>query len=272
MKLRLFSILILASCAHMSVNGPQGRLHTDDGGRGAALPVLFVHGNTGNLTQWRAQLDHLRPARRAVAFDLRGMGMSDPAANGDYSLAAMLDDLDAITATLELNRFVIVGHSYGSAVVGVYAAKHPERVAGVVFVDGGGDVRKFPKEAVEKLFAALRSDKQATLRSWFGPILAPSPESTRRQVYASADETPVEVLIGALHGLETFDVKEALDAYPGPKLAIAVAPIEGPMSLHVQFPEVPVKKMQGVGHWVMLDKPDEFSALLDEFLKQVPSS
>src|ERR1700747_126568 len=131
---RVFAMMLLASCAHtypMFVSGPQGRLHVDDGGRGDALPVLFVHGNGANLTQWRAQLDHLRPSRRAVAFDLRGMGQSDLPANGDYSVAAMADDVEAVADALHLKRFVIVGHLYGAHVAAEYAAKHPERVAGV---------------------------------------------------------------------------------------------------------------------------------------------
>jgi pimeloyl-ACP methyl ester carboxylesterase len=80
-KLRIIAVATLfAACAHTTppfVDGPQGRLHVDDGGRGAAVPILFVHGNGGNLTQWTAQLEHVRHTRRAVAFDLRGMGMSD---------------------------------------------------------------------------------------------------------------------------------------------------------------------------------------------------
>lgn len=248
------------------IQGPQGRLHVDDGGRGAGIPVLLVHGNGASLTQWRAQLEHLRKSRRAVAFDLRGMGLSDPPANGDYSLPSMVDDIEAVATALNLRRFVIVGHSYGASVVAAYAAAHPERLAGVVFVDGGGDMRKFPEDAAQKFFAALRQDKAGTVRNWFAPILAPSPESTRSEVFASTDATRVDALIGALNGLRTFDVKAALDAYHGPKLAIAAAPIETPNSLHVQFPEVPVKKVAGVGHWIMLDKPDEFNTLLDEFL------
>ena len=37
----------------------------------------------------------------------------------------------------------------------------------------------------------------------------------------------------------------------------------------MQFPEVPAKKMTGTGHWLMMDKPDEFNAILDEFLATV---
>ena len=250
---------------HDFVHGPQGRLHVSDGGHGSAVPVLFVHGNGANLTQWRAQLDHLRPTRRAVAFDLRGMGRSDPAANGDDSVRAMADDVEAVANALKLDRFIIVGHSYGGAVLAQYAAEHPERVAGVVFADAAGNV-KISDEAAQKFFAAMRKDKNKFVRQWFAPILKGSPETVQNAVFESEDHTPPGVIAGALDGLRHIDMRALVDAYHGPKLAIAAADIENPSSLHVQFPELPVKKIHGTGHWLMMDKPDEFNRILDEFL------
>ena len=264
-------VALIAACAHMNpsfIRGPQGKLHVDDGGRGNAVPVLFVHGNGANLTQWRAQLEHLRPSRRAVAFDLRGMGQSDLPANGDYSVAAMADDVEAVADALHLKRFVIVGHSFGAHVVAEYAAKHPERVAAVVFADGGGNV-KISDEQAQKFLALLRKDKSRFVRQWFAPILAPSSEQVKNAVFASEDATPAEVIASALNGMRAVDMRALLDAYHGPRLAIAAADIESPSSLHVQFPDVPVRKIHGAGHWLMMDKPDEFNQILDEFLAGV---
>jgi pimeloyl-ACP methyl ester carboxylesterase len=250
------------------IKGPQGRLHVDDGGSGGAVLVLFVHGNGANLTQWRAQLDHLRATRRAVAFDLRGMGLSDPAANGDYSPVAMVDDVEAVAQALGLRRFVIVGHSFGGTVVAAYAAKHPERVAGLVLADASGNV-KVDRATAEKFLSALRANKDDVVRQWFAPILKPSSESVRSAVYTSVHNTPIDAFAGALQSAAAIDVGPLLDAYHGPRVAIVATDIESPMSLHVQFPQVPVKKMMGVGHWLMMDKPDEFNRLLDEFLATV---
>ena len=262
------AFLLLAGCAHMHspfIDGPQGKLHVDDGGRGSAVPLLFVHGNSGNLTQWRAQLDHERASRRAVAFDLRGMGMSDPARNGDYSVSAMVDDVEAVTNALKLQRFVIIGHSYGGSVVAAYAARHPERVAGVVLADSAGNVKIDPEQA-KKFLDAIRANPEKVVPQWFAPILKPAREDVRKAVLESAAHTPGDVLAGALGGLLNFDMGAALAAYHGPRLAIGAADIETPASLHMQFPDIPVKKMSGTGHWLMMDKPDEFNALLDAFL------
>ena len=268
-------IVLIMSCAHLGtsgfVNGPQGRLRVDDGGSGRALPVLFVHGNGANHNQWRYQLEHVRKTRRAVAFDLRGMGESDAARNGDYSVNAMADDVQAVADAVGLKRFIIVGHSYGGAVVAAYAARHPERVAGVLFADAGGSV-KMTDEGVAKFLAALRANKDKVVERWFAPILAPAHDAVRNEVLASVHNTALEPFAGALIGMRTFDPVQAIGSYHGPVLAVAAAPIENPASLHMQMPSLRVIKMQGVSHWLMLDKPEEFNQILDDFLKEVDAS
>ena len=98
---RLLSILLLTGCATTtvgshSVPAGQGSIHVDDGGHGTALPVIFVHGNGANLTQWRAQLEHVRRSRRAIAFDLPGMGMSDPPKDGNVTVDRFADSIGRI--------------------------------------------------------------------------------------------------------------------------------------------------------------------------------
>jgi pimeloyl-ACP methyl ester carboxylesterase len=250
------------------VHGPRGRLHVDDGGSGPGLPMLFVHGNGANLGQWRVQLDHLRASRRAAAFDLRGMGKSEVPADGDYSVAAMAGDVQAVVDALNLDRFVLAGHSYGCTVVAAYAAKHPERLAGVVFADAGGNVRIDDAEA-EAFLGELRKEKDRFVRNWFAPILAPSSDAVRTAIFESVDRTPLDAFAEALDGMRAVDMGALLAAYHGPRLAIAAADIENPSSLHVQFPAVPVEKMHGAGHWLMMDQPEEFNRLLDEFLVSI---
>ena len=246
------------------IAGPQGRLHVSDGGGGKLLPVLFVHGNGANLTQWSAQLDHLRATRRAVAFDLPGMGKSEVPANGDYSIKAMEEDVDAVANALRLTRFVIVGHSYGGAVVAGYAAAHPERVAGVVYADSAGTIN-MPAAAAENFVAALKRDRDAVVSQWFGPMLKNAAPPVKSAVLASVQSTPLDAFTGALLGLRDVDVTAAARAYHGPRLIIAAGP-GNPSALRTQVPEIPVREMTGVSHWLMMDKPGEFNALLDAFL------
>lgn len=272
MKRLLVASLLATACAHLgdSVQGPQGKLHVDDGGSGRGVPVLFVHGNGANLNQWRYQLDHVRKDRRAVALDLRGMGESDVARNSDYSIAAMTDDIQAVVDALRLSRFVIVGHSYGGAVVAAYAAKHPNRVAGVVYADSAGNVTT-PADAASRFLSAIRKDKDAVVNGWFAPILANASDAVKSEVLTSVHNTNTDAFASALDGLRSVDTAVNVEAYHGPKIAIAAAPLERPTSLHKLVLSLRVVKMEGVSHWLMLDKPDEFNRILDGFLAEVDS-
>jgi pimeloyl-ACP methyl ester carboxylesterase len=270
-KLLVVLALLTASCAHVRpsesfILGPAGAIRISDGGRGTALPVLFVHGNGANLSQWQAQLDHVRASRRAVALDLRGMGQSAISTKGDYSVEAMVSDVAAVADALDLKRFVIVGHSYGGGIVAAYAAAHPDRVAAVVFADSAANVT-MPKEAGEKFIAALRKNKDAVVKAWFAPILVNASDPVRDAVLASVHATSVDAFAGALIGLAAHDVGADVRAYKGRRLAIITAGLaKNPSSFHSQFPEVPAREMEGVSHWLMMDKPDEFNRILDEFL------
>lgn len=248
------------------VEGPQGRLRVDDGGTGG-LPVLFIHGNGGNRTQWAAQLAHLRPTRRAVAFDLRGMGESDPARDGDYSVAGFAADVAAVADALKPQRFVLVGHSFGGAVVAAYAGKHPDRLAGLVFADVAGDVRNPPPAHAEAIRRGFEPDRyEEFTRRWFETILVRGTDATKSAVMKSLRATPREVFIAASRSLTEFDPGAALDPYRGPRLHIASFLADNPQAIHRSFPDMPLRVISDASHWLMMDRPEEFNRLLDEFL------
>lgn len=249
-----------------SIPGAGGRLRVDDGGAGG-LSVLFVHGNGGNRTQWAAQLEHFRKNRRAVAFDLRGMGDSEPASDADYSVEGFASDVAAVADGLKLDRFVLVGHSFGGAVVAAYAGRHADRLAGVVFADVAGDIRGTPPEQQEKLRRGLEpATYEEFTRRWFEAILAKGAETTKAAVMKSLRATPREVFVAATTGLYAFDPGAALSRYRGPGLHIASFLTGNPQAIDRAFPDMKVRTIGDASHWVMMDRPDEFNRVLDEFL------
>jgi pimeloyl-ACP methyl ester carboxylesterase len=253
------------------IEGPQGRLSIDDGGASAgAAPVVFVHGNGGNRTQWAFQIAHLRPRRRAIALDLRGMGESDRPEDEDYSVAACADDVAAVAEALDLGRFVLVGHSFGGAVVCAYAGRHPERLAGLVFADSAGDLPDpSPRELEELRDGFLPAHYEEFTVGWFEGILARATEATRFTVMTSLRSTAREAFIGATYGLYAYRPGPDLARYAGPRLSIASVLFDDPRGIHKSLPGIPVRRIEDASHWLMLDKPEEFNGLLDEFLDKM---
>jgi len=88
-------------------------------------------------------------------------------------------------------------------------------------------------------------------------------------VFASAEKTPTDILVGALMSLSDYDAKTLVNGYSGPRLAIVASDLETPASFQRQFPEVRAVKIAGAGHWLMLDKPAQLNKALDDFLSTV---
>lgn len=248
------------------VSGSAGALVVDDGGRGG-LPVVFAHSLAGNSSQWKAQLEHLRPNRRAVAFDFRGHGQSEPAKNGDYSIAGMAEDVAAVVDTLGLERFVLVGHSMGGGVALTYAGAHPDRVAALLLVDPIGDGKQIPANEAKSFLAGFESDYDGMSRKYWTGVAGPD-SAVRERLLADLRATPKEVLLQVLRSVMQFDPEPALARYRGPTLSVVTPSNDQPFSLHRVGKGFPHRVVTGTGHWIQLDKPDELNRLLDEFLEK----
>lgn len=252
-----------------SIAGPQGRLSIQEEGTGG-IPILFVHGNGCNRIQWAAQMAHFGEHRRVAALDLRGMGESAPPANGDYSVEGFAQDVAAAADVLHFRRFVLVGHSFGGAVVAAYAGRHPERLAALVFADSAGDLRGTPREQVEKLREGLAAQTYAKFTdAWFGAILKNSTERTRAAVLRSLHETRREVFTAATLGLYSFDFDDALSRYSGPELSISSFLFDSPLVVHRLHPTIPVRRIPDASHWLMMDRPEQFNRFLEELLDRL---
>jgi pimeloyl-ACP methyl ester carboxylesterase len=251
------------------IRGPAGMLHVDDGGGGGGdeVPVLFVHSLAGNVGQWTAQLPHLRSGRRAVALDLRGHGRSDPPADGDYAIPSLAADVAAVADALGLARFALVGHSMGGTVAVAYAGAHPERVAGLLLVDPNADQRRLPPEMLASLMAALESPAYAeTIRAHWVRITEGGNPDVRAAVLRDLDGTRQVAVVQILGALSAFDPLPALARYRGPKLSVITALNETPIALHRLVPDLPHLLVPQTGHWLHMDRPEEFNRRMDQFL------
>lgn len=124
--------------------------------RGAKNSFVLLHGLASNSRTWDAVAGHLAGAgHHVVAVDQRGHGLSDKPAEG-YDFAAISADLARLLPQLHLTRPILVGQSWGGNVVLELAARHPELICGLGFVDGGFlDLQSRPNMTWEKVVADL---------------------------------------------------------------------------------------------------------------------
>jgi long-chain acyl-CoA synthetase len=103
---------------------------------------VFIHGFGGQAAQWHYQMQKFAVENRVIA--MRGHGLSDKPASG-YDMPQMVTDLETALTLLKVKgRIVLVGHSFGGAIVTEYALKNPERIDRLVLIATAGEFNLNP--------------------------------------------------------------------------------------------------------------------------------
>jgi pimeloyl-ACP methyl ester carboxylesterase len=108
------------------------------GDRAAVRPTfVLIHGLASNALLWQGvALELANRGYEAIAVDLRGHGQSSKP-DGPYDVSTVADDVAGLIVSLGIDRPVVAGQSWGGNVVIDLAARYPDKVRGVVPVDGG---------------------------------------------------------------------------------------------------------------------------------------
>ena len=106
--------------------------------------IVFIHGFGGKAEQWQYQMQKFAMDNRVIALDMRGHGLSDKPSTG-YDMERIQLDLETALAQLKVSTpFVLIGHSFGGAVVTEYALKHPDHIEKLIIIATAGEFRLSP--------------------------------------------------------------------------------------------------------------------------------
>ena len=120
---------------HLTLVNDGLRFHLVDWGNPDKPTILFLHGVGLTARTWDLVCLGLRQDFHCLALDQRGHGDSDWSADGDYGTEALCADVRGLVKQLELDRFLLVGHSMGGMVALSYAVAEAATLRGLVMVD-----------------------------------------------------------------------------------------------------------------------------------------
>jgi pimeloyl-ACP methyl ester carboxylesterase len=243
--------------------------------KGSGETVILVHGWTCDETSWDAQVPALSQKYRVITLDLPGHGKSDPPKDGKFSMAVFARAVEAVRAEAKAGKIVLVGHSMGTPVIREYAVMYPKRVVGLVPVDGllrisppagQGKGRGAPDPSTMTGPGGMQA-RETMIRGMFTPA---TPAAIQQHVLKMMLAAPESTALGAM--VATFDSASLSDA-------VSTVPVLGIYAGNSQlgdrgyfkkvFPNSEYVEVAGTGHFVMMERPEEFNRLLAAFLGKV---
>jgi non-heme chloroperoxidase len=269
----------ITGTTHEVIGGGGVRLHVEETGNRSGRPVLFLHGLSQSGLAWHRQTrSDLARDFRLVTMDLRGHGESARPADayGDSDLWA--EDVAAVIRSLNLERPILSGWSYGGVVIGDYLSRYGEgRVGGIHLVGAvcrlGEPVLPFlgPRflAVIPGLFATDAEESASALRT-FGRLLTrdPLPPDESYRVLGTAASTPPRVRQDLLDRTVNHDGLLAGLATP----VLITHGLEDEIVLPVMaehnagvIPGARTSYHPGVGHAPFWEDPDRFNADLRDF-------
>jgi len=227
-------------------------------------PLVFIHGAGGSHQLWLAQVRGLLQAT-SYALDLPGHGQSS--GRGQDCIAAYADWLIAFLDAAELEQAALVGHSMGGAIALDAALRYPERVAGLGLVATGARLRVAPA-----VLDGLHHDLAATVRliaEWCYCPQAP-PEMIRLAEQQMSATSP-DILHSDFVACNLFDITSRLSEIIAPTVVVCGAedrmtPLKYAAYLRDNIPGAALHVIAGAGHMVMLEEPQQVTAILAQDL------
>lgn len=246
------------------------RLHYRVAGKGSPT-LLFIHGWCSNLEHWEPQARAFSRKHRVVRVDLRGHGRSDAPAKG-YTIRGFADDVAALARSLRVRSAVVVGHSMGGRVALELARRHRERFRALVLVDTPlvlAPAAVAEGEGGQFVEALDGPDYPAPLGEFYARFFsAASDRNLAARVVMEAMRTPQQAAVGALRGLRAFNSAAAAKRVRQPALFVAAAQAAARWdALRELLPQVQFARVVGAGHFLQLEVPDQFNAMLRRFIQ-----
>lgn len=236
--------------------------------------VVLIHGWAGNLGVWQEQISLLAGQAKLILVDLPGHGQSDKP-QAAYTLDFFAKAVLTVLRDAQAGPAFFMGHSMGAAVICRLYAQAPEKIAGIISVDG---LLRRPSGAPEEVralvgpFGTPRYAHHATkLIDSFFPV--PGNESLRERLKLEMLKTPQHVMLGSMLGMFGPDQPDWILG----KVNIPIAAINAPglwwadgFEHYVRSlsPQSDYVLMEDVGHFLMLEKPAQFNAALSSVLQK----
>ena len=255
-------------------------LHGDSGD-----PFVLVHGYTGDITDWRHQVPEFSRTNLLLIMDHRGHGRSEaPADRSAYTVGHMAEDVEALADHVGFDRFHLLGHSMGGAVVQEIALHSPQKLLSLTLHNTAHrfNLDSDPQIAAWRDFRFRLADAQGMAAvADAEPLLPPPPHMPPERLQETKERLSrmtVDAFIGAWNGLTAWEGLGSRGRQIKTPTLIIYGDVDAPMlmagsqKLAELVPDSVVEVIPETGHSPQWERPGLFNAALRGFLDKVAVS
>lgn len=232
--------------------------------------IVTIHGSGGVHINWPENLRNL-PETNVYALDLPGHGQSS--GDGRASVEAYTDFIEAFVTTLALENVTLIGHSLGGAIIQMLAVRAPGWLTGIVLVGTGARLRVHP-DILEGLLSNFEATIDIVCQWAFGPTASEALVNSGRN---SLLNTSASVIHGDYSACNQFDNMDNLSDINLPTLVVSgtadkLTPVKYGEYLCKNIPAAKHSIIKDAGHMMALEKPEEFTEIIADFLSMPAAS
>jgi pimeloyl-ACP methyl ester carboxylesterase len=262
-----------------------------ENGDAEAKPLVFVHGLSGSWPNWLEQLPAFAAEHRVITLDLPGFGHS-PMPHEAISISGYARMLDRLLDQLEIDAAAVVGNSMGGFIGAELAIAFPQRVERLVLVSAAGISTHAPRGSAQAVpvlrrlerilmasaaWAASVSDttmRRARLRDAALGVVIRHPSKLPAALAAEQVRGAGKPgFIQALESIIDYEIRERLSEIACPTLIVwgerdRLINVRDADIFAELIPDSRKVVFDDTGHMSMLERPEEFNALLEEFLAE----
>lgn len=241
--------------------------------------ILFIHGNLASNRWWIPMEEEWRksPVRGEgclVYAEFRGCGQSAaPRSDSEVDMHIFAEDFIAVIRRLNRGPFSIVGHSTGGLIAALMLAKAPELFDRAVLLDPVGATGVTFDASMIQAFEQMKVDKGLTSAVIGSTIYQNNAEASFFKDVIVEDAFSAVKAVGhlVLKALDGLDVRQELAKVSHPVLVLhgehdQLLPMKDSQALAALLPRGQFEVLPGAGHCANIEKPQMFTAKVQEFL------
>lgn len=262
---------------HQTVNGI--RIYYEEQGKGE--PLIFINGLAFPMDLWFAQIRELSKDFHVIALDNRGIGQSDKPDEA-YSIALMASDTVGLLKALRIENAHIAGLSMGGFIAQEIALSYPEMVNRLIFIatsTGGPRSLELGKPFWDKVSTAIAGKPAADVyRTDLTLMTAPGFAEKHPDILEQAVQLrmkhpqPLKAFLRQYAACNAFDSNSRVHQITQPTMIILgkddpIFPTPLADEFRRKLPRAKMIMYENCGHAILLEKADQLSRDIREFLK-----